>query len=678
MKWKDDIQYLKGVGPKRVEKLKKLDITTVGDLLSTFPRGYVDYSDPVPIATAPYDVAVAVKAEVLKIEPERRISGGRRMQSVMCMDDTAALKLVFFNNPWAVQKLELGEEYVFYGKVWGGFSQREMTAPTFLKVGTKAAMVPIYPLTAGLKSYELEKPVSAALQVLEDIPEPIPEDILQKYMLPSRKKALRMIHKPKDQTEVQEAKRRFIFEELFFLQLGMLLLKDEKGKETGAKMHASSLAPFFDALPFTPTNAQHRSISDICGDMQKNSPMNRLLQGDVGSGKTLVAAAGIYMAAQNGYQSVLMAPTEILAVQHAETLYSMLGKLGIEVVLLTGSVKGKQRTTALKAIADGTAQLVVGTHAVLSEPVEFSNLGLAITDEQHRFGVNQRSKLAKKAHHPHLLVMSATPIPRTLALLMFADLDISVLDELPPGRTPIKTRMVSADKRRDMFGFLGSEIAKGRQVYIVCPRISEEESEESELQAAKEYAEDIARPMLPNAKVGLLHGRMKAAEKSMVMQEFKAGNVDVLVSTTVVEVGVDVPNANVMVIEDAERYGLSALHQLRGRVGRGKWESWCFLVSDHSGKAVKDRLSYLCHNSDGFKVAKYDLETRGPGDFFGSRQHGLPTLRIADLASDTRELHAAQKEALKLLESDPKLDKEENKELANAVQNLFEKNTVLN
>lgn len=675
MKWNDSIQYLKGVGPKRAEKLEKLDIATAGDLLGLFPRGYIDYSKPTPVAAAPYDVACAVRARVVQKQPMRRISGGRTMLRVLCEDDSADLTLTFFNNPYVADKLVPGQEYLFYGRVGGGFGQREMVSPTFLPAGADAPLTPLYPLTAGLKNHEVAGPVRNALALVEDVPEPLPAELLEKYRLPDRRRALAMVHRPAGMEEVEEARRRFIFEELFCLQLGMLLMRGREVAATGAPMKPVDMRPFFQAMPFVLTGAQQRSIGEICESMTEKSPMNRLLQGDVGSGKTLVAAAAVYFAAQNGYQSALMAPTEILARQHAETLEKTLAPLGIQVALLTGSVKGKPRKEVLAAIADGRAGLVVGTHAVLSEPVEFKNLGLAVTDEQHRFGVRQRGLLAQKALRPHLLVMSATPIPRTLALLMFGDLDVSVLDELPPGRQPVKTRTVATAKRGDMFGFLAGQIAQGRQVYIVCPLIEEGESD---LQAASAYAEEVARPLLPNAKVGVMHGRLKPAEKAEVMRAFKERELDVLVSTTVIEVGVDVPNASVMVIEDAERYGLSALHQLRGRVGRGAAESWCFLVSDHRGQTAQERLRFLCRHQNGFDVAKYDLETRGPGDFFGSRQHGLPALRIADLATDTRVMKAAQEEAVALLKTDPRLQSPQHAPLAGAVEAMFQRGSVLN
>lgn len=675
MKWEDSIQFLKGVGPKRAEKLAKLNIVTVGDLLSQYPRNYIDFSSPVPLAQAPYDAACAVRAEVLEKTPLRRISGGRTLLKVFCADETARLTLIFFNNPYVADKLEPGQEYVFYGKVSGSLYEREMTAPQFIPAGTEKPLAALYSLTAGLKNHEMARPIANALQAIQQVPEALPEFLREKYELPDHLKALHMVHLPQSLTQVEQARRRFIFEELLCLQLGMLLMRGREVLETGAPMQTKPLQAFDAQLPFPLTGAQRRSIQEICQDLVKPNPMNRLLQGDVGSGKTLVAAAAIYFAKQNQYQSVLMAPTEILARQHAETLHKYLAPLGISIALLTGSIKGKARKETLSAIAQGQADLVVGTHAVLSEPVEFARLGLAVTDEQHRFGVRQRGLLARKALRPHLLVMSATPIPRTLALLLFGDLDVSLLDEMPPGRQPVKTRVVPTEKRKDMFGFLNQQIASGQQVYIVCPLIEEGESD---LQAASAYAEEIARPLLPRARVGLMHGKLKAAEKAEVMQAFSAGELDVLVSTTVIEVGVDVPNATVMVIEDAERYGLSALHQLRGRVGRGTQESWCFLVSSHQGQNAQQRLRFLSQNTDGFAVAQYDLETRGPGDFFGSRQHGLPALRIAELTTDTALLQAAQKEAQALLQEDPKLGQPQHQTLADNVESLFTQTTALN
>ena len=672
-----DIRYLKGVGEKRAAQLAKLGISTIEDLLGLYPRDYVDYSHPYPVASAPFDVKCVVRAIVYGKGALTRIRGGKQMVKILAGDDTASLSLIYFNNPYISQKLEVGAEYCFFGKVGGGFAQREMVNPVMLTAEAASAtpLVPVYPQTEGINSNYLARCVRTAFAAAPDIADPLPGWMLEKYRLCSKADAVRMIHFPRSTAEITSARRRLIFEELLALQLGLLLLRSRDATLTGAPMGPVDLGPFWAALPFSPTGAQRRASQEILADLSKPTPMNRLLQGDVGSGKTLVAAAGIYAAWQNGYQSALMAPTEILAAQHAETLQKMLEPLGMRVALLTGSVKGAAKKAVRKAIAEGEADLVVGTHAVLGPDVEFRRLGFAVTDEQHRFGVRQRSALAGKADHPHLLVMSATPIPRTLGLLMFGDLDISILDELPPGRTPVKTYAITGKKRADMYGFLRAQLAAGRQAYIVCPVIDESETD---MQSVTTYYEETARPLLEGYRVGLMHGRLKAAEKNDVMQRFKDGQLDVLVSTTVIEVGVDVPNANMIVIENAERYGLSALHQLRGRVGRGKGEAYCILISDHTGEAVKKRLSFLCHTTDGFAIAKFDLETRGPGDFFGSRQHGLPSLHIADLMADSKALYAAQQEAVDLVAADPGLRKPENAGLRSLAEGLFREQTALN
>ncbi len=672
-----DIRYLKGVGEKRAAQLSKLGISTVDDLLAFYPRDYVDYSHPYPVANAPYDIKCVVRATVYSIGALTRIRGGKQMVRVVAGDDTAGLSIVYFNNPYISKKLESGREYCFFGKVSGGFAQREMINPVMMTTEAAGAtpLVPVYPQTEGINSSYLAKCVRMAFAAAPDIDEPLPLWMVEKYRLCSKSDAVRMIHFPRSSADITCARRRLIFEELLALQLGLLLLRSRGERWTGAPMHPVDLGPFWASLPFTPTGAQKRATEEILADLVRPAPMNRLLQGDVGSGKTLVAAAGIYAAWKNGYQSALMAPTEILAAQHAETLGKMLEPLGMRVALLTGSVKGNAKKAVHKAIAQGEADLVVGTHAVLGPDVTFQKLGFAVTDEQHRFGVRQRSALAGKADHPHLLVMSATPIPRTLGLLMFGDLDISILDELPPGRTPVKTYAITGKKRADMYGFLRAQLQQGRQAYIVCPVIDESETD---MLSVTSYYEETARPLLAGYRVGLMHGRLKPAEKNAVMQQFKNGELDVLVSTTVIEVGVDVPNANMIVIENAERYGLSALHQLRGRVGRGKGEAYCILISDHTGEAVKKRLSFLCHTTDGFAIAKFDLETRGPGDFFGSRQHGLPSLHIANLMTDAKALYAAQQEAIQLVAADPGLHQPENAGLRGLAEGLFREQTALN
>ncbi|WP_444269110.1 ATP-dependent DNA helicase RecG [Faecalibacterium sp.] len=672
------VRYLKGVGPKTAERFEKLGILTLSDLLCHYPRRYLDFSKPYSIAEAPSDTECVVKAEVFAKPGGRILPGGRRMERITAGDDVSSLEVTWFNNPYAVQKLELRQEYYFQGIVTGGMLRRQMVNPQ-VRTDAQVASSPfeaVYPQTEGLTSSAIAKCVRQLLPHVELLPDPLPPGMLKKYRLLPKADAVRAIHCPASEEEAFAARRRLIYEELLVLQLGIGRMKNHGAASTGAPMQKADASPFWDALPFSPTGAQRRAVEEILTDMAGETSMNRLLQGDVGSGKTLVAAAAIWACIRAGYQAALLAPTEILASQHAENLNRLLAPFGMRVALLTGGMKAAPRRTTLAAIRDDEADLIVGTHAILSEGVDFARLGLAVVDEQHRFGVRQRGLLAEKAANPHLLVMSATPIPRTLGLLMYGDLDISILDELPPGRKPVKTRCITGKKRADLYGFLDREIGAGRQVYIVCPAI--EDAGGSGLNAVKSYYEDIAKALLPDRRVGLMHGRLKPKEKAEVMEDFKAGRLDALVSTTVIEVGVDVPNATVMVIENAERYGLSALHQLRGRVGRGAAESWCFLVSDNASESVQKRLRFLCSTSDGFAVAQYDLETRGPGDFFGSRQHGLPTLQVADLMNDTRTLHAAQSEAAALLAEDPLLERPEHALLSRQVEQMFDQAGAMN
>ena len=672
------VRYLKGVGPKTAERFEKLDIVTLADLLCHYPRRYLDFSKPYTIATAPLDTECVVKAEVFAKPGGRVLPGGRRMERITAGDDVSSLEITWFNNPYAAQKLELGREYYFQGIVTGGMLRRQMVNPQ-VRTDAQVESIPfeaVYPQTEGLSSGVIAKCVRQLLPHAELLPDPLPPEMLQKYRLLSKAEAVRAIHCPASEEEAFAARRRLIYEELLILQLGIGRMKNRGAARTGAPMQKMDPEPFWALLPFSPTGAQRRAVEEILTDMAGETSMNRLLQGDVGSGKTLVAAAAIWACIRSGYQAALLAPTEILASQHAENLNRLLSPFGMRVALLTGGMKAAARRATLAAIRDDEADLIVGTHAILSEGVEFARLGLAVVDEQHRFGVRQRGMLAEKAENPHLLVMSATPIPRTLGLLIYGDLDISILDELPPGRKPVKTRCITGKKRGALYGFLDREIDAGRQVYLVCPAI--EETPDGGLNAVKSYYEDIAKALLPERRVGLMHGKLKPREKAAVMEDFKAGRLDALVSTTVIEVGVDVPNATVMVIENAERYGLSALHQLRGRVGRGAAESWCFLVSDNTSENVQKRLKFLCSTADGFAVAQYDLETRGPGDFFGSRQHGLPTLQIADLMNDTRTLHAAQSEAVALLAEDPLLEQPDHALLAAQVQQMFEKAGAMN
>lgn len=672
------VRYLKGVGPKTAQRFEKLGILTLADLLCHYPRRYVDFTQPYFIAQAPAETECVVKAEVYAKLGGRMLPGGRQMERLTAGDGVSTLEVTWFNNPYAIKKLEIGQEYFFQGLLTGGMLRRQMVNPQVRTAAqiTAAPLEAVYPQTEGLSSTVIARCIQQLLPHAELLADPLPAEMRRKYRLPDKADAVRAIHCPASPEQAAAARRRLIYEELLVLQLGIGCMKNRGAADTGAPMRLIDPAPFWESLPFAPTGAQRRAVTEILADMSGQHAMNRLLQGDVGSGKTLVAAAAIWACIRSGYQAALLAPTEILATQHAESLNRMLAPFGMRVALLTGGMKAAARRTTLAAIRDDQADCVVGTHAILGGGVEFARLGLAVIDEQHRFGVRQRGMLAEKAVNPHLLVMSATPIPRTLGLLIYGDLDISLLDELPPGRTPVKTRAITGKKRADLYHFLDTEIGRGRQVYLVCPAI--EDSPDAALKAVKGYYEQVAKPLLPNRRVGLMHGKLKPKEKAAVMQDFKEGKLDALVSTTVIEVGVDVPNASVMVIENAERYGLSALHQLRGRVGRGAAESWCFLVSDHEGEAVRQRLHFLCTTTDGFAVAQYDLENRGPGDFFGSRQHGLPSLQIADLMNDTRTLHAAQAEAADILAQDPQLTAPDHALLRTQVQQMFDKAGAMN
>ena len=649
-----DVRYLKGVGEKRASMLAKLGVRTVEDLIYLLPRRYIDYSQPFPLAEAPYDENCAVKATVLSKSPGVRIKGGRTLFKVMCSDGPTRLELVYFNSEYTVKSLETDKEYIFYGKVGGNMLTRQMASPIFIPADSPLTRRPVYPLTAGLSAKVISSMIASAFKLIDDIEDYMPGEILKENDLPSLYSALRDIHFPSDNSRADRAMKRLSFDELFLLQLGLSMMNSRQKKKTDVKVKSVNIDDFLGNLPYTPTNAQFMAIKDILLDFKSGLAMNRLLQGDVGSGKTLVAVSAMYCMAKNGYQSCIMAPTEILANQHFENISCMLAGFGVRVGLLTASLKASERKKVLKELQDGEINILVGTHSVISDSVAFSNLGLFVTDEQHRFGVNQRNAAMTKGANPHVLVMSATPIPRTLAMIIYANMQISVLNEMPAGRKPVATYLVGTDKRRRMFGFIDRHIKEGYQCYIVLPAIDENE-EMSDLQSVKKYRDEVVSALLPGARVGLLHGRMKRAEKDRVMKAFSRGEIDILCSTTVVEVGVDVPKAVLMIIENAERYGLSALHQLRGRVGRGSVQSYCILVSDKTNPSVQQRLKYLCANTDGFAVSQYDLENRGPGDFFGSRQHGLPLMKTAGMLSDIKLVRATQTRAKAILDSSPDL-----------------------
>ena len=648
----DPVSLLKGVGPARVKQLEALHIQTLGDLICHFPRGYEDRTVLVPIAQLEVDVPACFRAMVMNTPRVSRIRKGLDLTRVQVADTTGRLNLTFFNSHYAAEQLRYGSEYIFYGTLTGDAVGYGMTNPSFeppdAPPNATRRVMPIYPLTAGLSNAVLSRLIRQALAICDPPGEILPEPLRREYGLMEAARAYDCIHNPRDMSEAEQARRRMIFEEFFLFSAGLSLLRAARAEKHTAPYADTNLQPFYDALPFALTGAQRRAVEEVAQDLRRGVPMNRLVQGDVGSGKTMVAAAAAYCAARNGHQTALMAPTEILAEQHAASLGKLFAPLGISVTLLTGSMGQRQKREAREAIASGAAAIVVGTHALISESTVFADLGLVITDEQHRFGVGQRSRLSAKGESVHLLVMSATPIPRTLALLMYGDLEVSILDELPPGRQTVETFLVGEGYRARINAFIRKQVSQGGQCFVVCPAV--EENQELGLKAASVWAETLQKTVFPDLRVALLHGQMKGAEKEAVMAAFARGEADVLVATTVIEVGVDVPNATLMVIEDADRFGLSQLHQLRGRVGRGSGKSYCILVSQNRNPQTRERLKALCKTTDGFRIAEEDLRLRGPGDFFGSRQSGLPAFRVADLSFDMALLQQAQQASCRWIE----------------------------
>ncbi|MBR5559508.1 MAG: ATP-dependent DNA helicase RecG [Oscillospiraceae bacterium] len=650
----DNIRYLKGVGEKRAALYHKLGIETLADLLRHFPRGYLDLRSCPLSHEAPLGEACPLRLTLMTKGREQRIRKGLSVWKLTAADDSGLVHITFFNAKYTVEGLSVGSEYVFYGKLSGTLLRREMDSPQVFPAQCKE-LLPLYPLTAGLTQYRLRQDVASVLPLAKDLPDPLPEALRQRANLPTIAEALQQIHAPASPQQAEWARRRFIFEELFTLSLGLSAVKRGRRQNTAHPLAYHDPQEFYATLPFVPTDAQKRAIDDAFADLCTNRPMNRLVQGDVGSGKTLVAAACGWLTAKNGLQCALMAPTELLAEQHYRTLSHLLEPFGIRVGLLTGSLTAANKRKMKQALAEGTIDLCIGTHALLTEDVVWQNLALVITDEQHRFGVGQRVTLREKGTATHMMIMSATPIPRTLSLMIYGDLDVSVIDQLPPGRTPVETLVIDSSKRQRAFGFIRDYLSKGFRAYIVCPLVEQNEQTPDGLLAAEDYIKQIAQPAFEGYRVELLHGKMKAKDKEAVMGRFVRGETQLLVATTVIEVGVDVPSAVVMMVENAERFGLSQLHQLRGRVGRGSEKSWCILVSDNHGELSVKRLDTMKRTTDGFKIAEEDLKLRGPGDFFGSRQHGLPQLQLADLTQDIALLELAQQEAAALFRADPEL-----------------------
>ena len=674
-KLSDPVTILKGVGPTKARQFAALNIFTLRDLICHFPRGYEDRTRLVTIDKLEVDVPACFKAMVMNTPRTSHVRKGLDITKVQVADHTARLTLTFFNQKFTTENLQYGKEYIFYGAVSGDFIGYNMTSPAFEALDappvTTRRVLPLYPLTAGLSNAAVLKAVRQALAICDPPEEIIPETVRQQYGILPAERAYYAIHEPGSMAEAEIAKKRLIFEEFFIFSAGLSLMRAARAGKKTDPYENCDLRPFTASLPFSLTGAQRRAIDEIVSDLRRGAPMNRLVQGDVGSGKTMVAAAAAYLAANNHRQAALMAPTEILAEQHYKSLSKLFIPLGLKTALLTGSMKEKEKRAVREALAAGEIGLAIGTHALLSDTTVFNDLGLVITDEQHRFGVGQRSKLSAKGADPHLLVMSATPIPRTLALLMYGDLDVSIIDELPPGRENVDTFLVTESYRPRINAFIRKHVAEGHQCFVVCPAV--EENEELGLKAAETWAQTLQQTVFPDLRVMLLHGQMKGADKETIMAAFARGEGDILVATTVIEVGVDVPNATLMVIEDADRFGLSQLHQLRGRVGRGKAKSYCILTSRNRNPDTQQRLKAFCKTNDGFKIAEEDLKLRGPGDFFGSRQSGLPTFRVANLSCDLQTLKQAQQASANWIDTQGAADTPEAAALRQRIGELFQR-----
>ena len=708
------IRFIKGVGEAREKLMNKLGIFTLRDLVGYFPRAYEDRTKIYEINALVLGEKACVRAMVAETPKLMRIGKGREVVKLRAVDDAGSLDIVFFNSAYIKNVLKPGKSYIFYGKVEGTLLQPSMINPLFedeSKSGISTGIiVPIYGLTAKLSQSGIGVAVRNGLDLCSDeLPDVISDSIASQFELCRARYAYENIHFPTDFTALELSRKRLIFEELFVLTTAMRVLRDSRSEKTGRSLDMPNFNEFYKALSFSPTGAQKRAIEDAAKDLTSSRPMSRLIQGDVGSGKTLVAAACCWMTHCSGFQSAFMAPTEILAKQHFATLSDLLEPLGMRVALLTGSMTAQAKRNTYEKLSLGEIDLLIGTHALISDGVEFSELALVIIDEQHRFGVNQRSQLTEKGGSPHVLVMSATPIPRTLALIIYGDLDVSIIDEMPPGRRKIETHIVSEHHRKRVYGFIKKLVGEGRQVYIICPMVDESEGESllnggrrllsetsAHIKSAVEYHKMLTEEVFCDMKIELVHGKMPTKKKDAAMNAFASGKADILVATTVVEVGVDVPNAALIIVENADRFGLSQLHQLRGRVGRGEHDSFCVLfktgsspspgtannASDGSeintapfstatSDAGKERLEIMKSTSDGFEIAEEDLKLRGPGDFFGSRQHGLPEMRIANLATDMKILRQAQTASEQLLKTDPKLKLPENRKLAEQINRLF-------
>ena len=672
MKLDTDIKYLKGVGERRAAMLSRLGVSDVNALVRLYPRVYEDWSRIKSINEAQIGEICCIKGIVGSSVRKSLIRKGLTLYKTEITDGSGIMGITIFNSRFAAEKLTEGDEFLFFGRVGGNLYRKEMNSPEIEPAEGADRIRPIYPQTHGLNSKMIEKLVRTALtECRDELVDPIPLWLREKYCLMNLPDSLWNIHFPKSPDYLEEARRRLIFEELLILQLGLEKMRSQTQKNAGAIIERDFSDEYFSHLPFSPTGAQRRAVKEAMRDMMSGRQMNRLLQGDVGSGKTAVAAALVYSAAKNSMQSALMAPTEVLAEQHYKTFLKLFEGCGINVKLLTGSDTAAQKRRKKEALKAGEIDLLIGTHAIIQSDVEFKSLALVITDEQHRFGVEQRNALGEKGENPHLYVMSATPIPRTLALIIYGELDISILDELPPGRQKIETYAVTSELRQRAYNYVKKHLNAGRQGYIICPLVDEGESD-TELASAVKYADELQRGDFRGYTVGLMHGKMKSVDKKKVMESFSNGETQLLVSTTVIEVGVDVPNAVIMVIENAERFGLSQLHQLRGRIGRGQYKSTCILITDAKNDTAQRRMKVMETTTDGFKIADEDLKLRGPGEFFGSRQHGLPEMKIADMLEDRSTLEETQRAAKEIMARDPELSSPESTALKNEIQRLFD------